>query len=69
MKPDINNPQAEKLLAFERLVETYEAPLLRYAARLLRDNDAAQDVVQQAFLRLLRGWHDALEPKIGRAHV
>ena len=62
MNPAPHNPQAEKLAAVERLVETYEAPLLRYATRLLRDTDAAQDVVQNAFLRLLRNWRDALEP-------
>jgi RNA polymerase sigma-70 factor (ECF subfamily) len=32
----------------------YEAPLLRYATRLLGDVDRAQDVVQDTFLRLCR---------------
>lgn len=32
----------------------YEGPLVRYAAGLLRDVDAARDVVQDAFVKLCR---------------
>ena len=32
----------------------FEAPLVRYATRLLRDAEAARDVVQDVFLRLCR---------------
>lgn len=35
-------------------LERFEGPLLLYAERLLRDPHGAQDVVQEAFLRLLR---------------
>ena len=38
--------------AMGRIVAAHEAPLLRYAARLLNDAVAAQDVVQEAFVRL-----------------
>lgn len=55
-------PKAERRAAFERIVSTYEAPLLRYASRLVRDMDAAQDIVQDAFIRLFRKWDEELEP-------
>jgi len=54
--------KADKLAAFERLVSEYEGPLLRYAVRILRDRHAAQDVVQDTFVRLFRHWTEALDP-------
>ncbi len=39
---------------FDALVDTHENALIRYAIRLLRSPDVAQDVVQEAFLRYLR---------------
>ena len=38
--------------SLEALFHALESPLLGYAARLVSDADAAQDVVQEAFLRL-----------------
>jgi RNA polymerase sigma-70 factor (ECF subfamily) len=35
-------------------LDRFEGPLLLYAGRLLRDRHGAEDVVQEAFLRLLR---------------
>lgn len=55
-------PKAERRAAFERIVSTYEAALLRYAGRLVPKADAAQDVVQDAFIRLFNKWQDELEP-------
>lgn len=40
--------------AFEALVSRYEGPLLGYAERALGDAAAAQDAVQETFLRLIR---------------
>ncbi len=44
-------------------MQHYESSLLRYAARVLNDPDAAQDVVQDSFIRLLRRWKGAMEPE------
>jgi len=42
--------------AMEQVMASYEAALLRYATRLLNNADAAQDVVQTAFIRLHEHW-------------
>lgn len=62
MNPDRQQLKADKLDAFERLVAEYEAQLLRYAGRLLNASDAAQDVVQESFIRLFNNWEGELEP-------
>src|SRR5438876_33202 len=46
-------------------VERYEAPLSRYAARLVRDTDRARDVVQDTFLRLCRQDRRAIDGDLG----
>jgi RNA polymerase sigma-70 factor (ECF subfamily) len=43
-------------LNLEGVMEQYQAALLRYAARVLNNTDAAQDVVQEAFIRLHGNW-------------
>lgn len=45
-----------ELMAMEQVMATYEAALLRYATRLLNNGEAAQDVVQTAFIRLHEHW-------------
>jgi RNA polymerase sigma-70 factor (ECF subfamily) len=40
----------------EAVVREYQQPLLRYATRLLRNATLAQDVVQGAFIKLVRQW-------------
>ncbi len=40
--------------AFDRIVETHQAGLLRFATGVLRNRDAAQDVVQDTFIRLMK---------------
>jgi RNA polymerase sigma factor (sigma-70 family) len=54
--------RSEQLAAFEAVVLRYEAELLRYAARVTSNSDAAQDVVQNTFIRLFRKWTGTLEP-------
>jgi RNA polymerase sigma factor (sigma-70 family) len=36
------------------VIREREAPLLRYASRLIRDSDGAKDIVQETFIRYLR---------------
>lgn len=46
----------------EAIVSEYETALLRYASRVLRDPDNAQNVVQDAFIRLYRSWTGDMLP-------
>jgi RNA polymerase sigma factor (sigma-70 family) len=46
--------RAEPQAAIADVLTCYERPLLRYARALVGSDGAAQDVVQEAFLRLLR---------------
>ncbi len=47
----------------EEVIRLFEGPLLRYALRMLwPDQGAAQDVVQETFLRFFRQWYAAEEP-------
>ncbi len=49
----MNNPQFADLSEWtQAVVERYEAPLVRYAARITGDVERARDVVQDTFLRL-----------------
>lgn len=55
MNPDPSpSARSHDNAAFVRTaVEQYQAPLLRYATRLVNDPDRARDVVQDTFVRLL----------------
>lgn len=46
----------------EAVIAEYQSPLLRYATRILNDPDAAQDVVQQTFIKLCRHWRNGERP-------
>lgn len=48
--------------SIEDVMAEYQAPLLRYATRLVNDPNAAQDVVQDTFIKLCRGWEDGARP-------
>jgi len=49
--------------SIEALFEALETPLLGYAFRLVQSGDLAQDLVQEAFLRLHHHWESVREPK------
>ena len=54
--------RARKQGQFEGVVAAYSRRLLCAAMRFTADWDAAQDVVQDAFIRLSAQWRDAFEP-------
>ena len=56
-----NNPGEERSL--ERLFADQETPLLAYAASLTRDAGAAQDIVQEAFMKLHLHFDTMRQPK------
>ncbi len=49
----------------EAIVTEHEAALLRYASSLLRDPHAAQDVVQNVFIKLFAQWTAQSKPAEG----
>ena len=48
--------------AFAAVVDAYQGRLLRYAARLLGNASAAEDVVQRTFIKCAASWKGGLEP-------
>ena len=54
--------ETDRAADLEVIMSQYEAPLLRYAARILNDPDAAQDVVQNTFIKLCKRWKDDAPP-------
>jgi RNA polymerase sigma-70 factor (ECF subfamily) len=62
MEFDDQDP-ASSPLDIDTLVETYQGPLLRYAMRLVRDEDRAQDIVQEVFLRYVQSPPRATESR------
>lgn len=46
----------------EAIVSAHESALLRYAAGIVNDPHAAQDVVQNTFIKLFRLWKPGLQP-------
>ena len=53
---------AAKLAAFDAIVSEYEGMLLRYVIRIVRSHDAAQDIVQDSFIKLFKNWDGELRP-------
>jgi len=49
-------------MGIEELVTQHEGTLLRYAARILNSPSAAEDVVQNAFIKLFRARHVMRHP-------
>ena len=56
------NPMEEKP-SLQQVFATEESPLLRYAHGLVGQRETAQDLVQEAFLKLHAHWHDVTNPR------
>lgn len=56
------SPAAGRIEVLEHVMAEYESALLRYATRILRDPAAAQDVVQDTFIRFNRHCSNGLRP-------
>lgn len=48
----------------ETIISEHEASLLRYATRILSNPSAAQDVVQNVFIRLCEKWQHGMQPSV-----
>jgi RNA polymerase sigma factor (sigma-70 family) len=52
----------DRTITMEAIVSQHEAALLGYAARLVNSPTAAQDVVQNAFIKLFKNWDGHSQP-------
>lgn len=59
---DTSSGNQDRVLQMEAIVAEYETGLLRYATRILRDATTAEDVVQNAFIKLFRLWEAGTRP-------
>jgi len=62
MTTESNSRNADKLAAFDTIVSEYEGMLLRYVSRIVLCHEAAQDVVQDTFIKLFKNWEKELRP-------
>ena len=62
-RPDQAGSTSPKAESVEDLFEALESPLLSYARWLLPDADTAEDVVQEAFMRLHTHFAEVREPR------
>lgn len=53
---------ADRRSQMEAIVAEHETALLRYAARILNNPFAAQDVVQNVFIKLFKRWKKGMRP-------
>jgi len=62
MKPSKQRTAQKRTEVMEAIVSQHETALLRYAARLVNSPTAAQDVVQNVFIKLFRKWDGHSQP-------
>ena len=56
-REDVETVLGGDVSAFERLVLRWQTPLINLAYRFCRDRGRAEDLAQEAFLRVYRGLH------------
>lgn len=61
-RTDSAGGEMQHSLRLEAVMAQHETLLLRYAARIVRDSAAAEDVVQNVFIKLFRSWNGAASP-------
>ena len=63
MRPNKAIPGPASPVTIEELFETLESPLLAYALRLVGERGLAEDIVQEAFMRLHSNFAEVREPR------
>ena len=61
--PDAASAETPRFESMEELFSALESPLLSYALRLLGERAAAEDVVQEAFMKLHAQFAEVREPR------
>ena len=61
--PDNQHDNSDSSESIEQLFEEFEVPLMRYALKLTGDRDTAQDITQEAFLRLHSNFEKVRSPR------
>ena len=59
---DETHGDSSRMMQMEAIVAEHETALLRYATRILNNPFTAQDVVQNVFIKLFKGWKAGLRP-------
>lgn len=63
VEPDEASAEGRQMETIEGLFAALESPLLNYAYRLLHDLESAEDIVQEAFLRLHARFGEVRQPR------
>jgi RNA polymerase sigma-70 factor (ECF subfamily) len=63
VEPDAVSADSPRSQPIEELFQTLESPLLGYALRLARDRAVAEDIVQDAFMKLHAQFDEVEEPR------
>ena len=63
VRPDVVSADAPRFEPIEELFQALESPLLSYALRLARDRAVAEDIVQEAFMKLHAQFDQVEQPR------